>query len=502
MGRSEEQRHVPPVLKAPREAAPLAALAALVAGALPFALGTTAWPEIVTPAWFVTQGLRLYDRIFFPHTPLLILLTAAGGALFGFTATVLRAIPALALAGTAALLVLGARPHGSSRRGPIAGLLLGVPLLALLTVYTEGPALWPEPFLAPFLLVGVLLLERHERSGSSLALAAAGLVFGLAILVKQTSAWAALAALLWLLLWGRRRGVRAAFPFAVAAAFPFAAFVVAWALAFRTLAHVRWTLVLPLFTEHSREIAAPADAAGLHEAVVLFLPFLALALLRRAGSPPRGRSPAAFVALACLGMTWPRWGLLHLAAMTGLAALAGTRAVLLAPAALRRVFGRAASRARLYAAALGTATLVAFLGVGVLGGGPLLVDGLRGPLRYWDDETTRLAAASVRARVPEGGAFLVFGAPTQNLYALTRTLSPGRFYVNPSFWYYLNKEGLDERLVAALRARPGTLILFREPAVDAEAIRRTALYAFVKAGTDAAGPAGEAAWRVVRPAPR
>lgn len=484
-------------MKAPRAALPLAALAALLAGALPFAAGTTAWPEIVTPAWFVTRGYRLYDAIYFPHTPLLILLTAAGGALFGFSAALLRAIPALALAATAALLVVGARPHGSSRRGPLTGLLLGVPLLALLAVYTEGPALWPEPFLVPFFLAGVLLLERHERSGSPRPLAAAGLAFGLAILVKQTSAWAALTALLWLVLRSRRRSTRVATLFAATTALPYAAFAVTWALAFRTLAHLRWTLVLPLFTGHSREIAASADAAGLHEAIVLFLPFPALALLRRPG-PSRTGSPAALVALACLGMAWPRWGLLHLAGMTGLAALAGTRALLVAPAALQHVFGRGASRARLCAVALGTATLVAFLGVGLLGAGSLLVDGLRGPLRYWDDATTRLAAEAVRARVPEGSTFLVFGASTQNLYPLTRTLSPGRFYVNPSFWYYLNKQGLDERLVAALKARPGTLVLFREPAVDVEAVRRTALYAFVKAGTDAAGPAGEAAWRVVR----
>jgi len=34
-----------------RGAVPLAALAALLAGALPFAVGTTAWPEIVAIAF-------------------------------------------------------------------------------------------------------------------------------------------------------------------------------------------------------------------------------------------------------------------------------------------------------------------------------------------------------------------------------------------------------------------------------------------------------------------
>jgi hypothetical protein len=487
-------------LRASRATLPLAALAAVLAGALPFAAGTTAWPEIVTPAWFVTQGYRLYDAIYFPHTPLLILLTAAGGALFGFSAAVLRAIPALALAATAALLVLGARPHGSSRRGPLAGLLLGVPLLALLTVYAEGPALWPEPFLAPFLLAGVLLLERHERTRSPRALAAAGLVFGLAILVKQTSAWAALAALLWLVLRSRRRGLRVATLFAAATALPYAAFAATWALAFRTLAHIRWTLVYPVFSGMSRQIAVPLTGADVHEALVLVLPFAALALAAEVPRVRTVRSPLVAVALGAIGMAWPRPGLLHLAALAGLAALAAARTALVlsaAPRGLRR--GRGSVRLLTFAGSV--ALLAVTCGVATLGAGPLLLDRLGGPLHYWDDAETRGEAAAVLLRVPAGGEFLVFGG-RQTLYPIAQTRMPGGFYVNPSFWYCLNRDRGDERLVAALRARPGTLVLFREPTVDAEAIRRTALYAFVKAGTDAAGPAGEAEWRVVRRAPR
>lgn len=483
-------------MNSPRAAGAFAAGAALFAGALPFLVSVAAWPEIVTPAWFVARGLRLYDQILFPHTPALILLTALAGGLFGFQAAVLRALPAVALAGAAALIVVGTRPHRTSRAGLLAGLFAGLPLLLLFSVYTEGPALWPEPFLAPFLLAAVLLLERHERTGTPRDVALAGLVFGAAILVKQTSAWAALGAFAWLL--SRRACGRDLALFAGAVASPYAVFALAWAAWFRTLAHLRWTLVLPLFSGHSREIATQPDAADLHEAIVLFLPFPALALLRHAGRTARLRSPTAFVALACLGMAWPRWGLLHLAAMTGLAALAGARAILVAPAALRRTLARTAPRVRQYAAVLGMATLVAFLGVALFGAGPLLVDALGGPLRFWDDETTRLTAADVHAHVPAGGELLVFGG-RQTLYPITGTLAPGRLYVNPSFWYYLNKDRLDERVVAALRERPGLLILFREPTSDEEPLRRTALYAFVTTQTDVVANAVErGSWRVVR----
>jgi hypothetical protein len=478
-----------------RAAAPIAALAALLAGALPFVVSVTAWPEIVTPAWFVTRGVRLYDGILFPHTPLLILLTAAAGALFGFTANVLRAIPALALAAAAALIVTGARPHRVSRAGLFAGLFAGLPLLALLCVYTEGPALWPEPFLAPFFLAGVLLLERHERTGGSRARIGAGLVFGLAILVKQTAAWPFAAALLWLAVRSRRGSLRGVAAFTAAGVLPYAFFALAWALAFRTLAHLRWTLFYPVFSGHAKEIAAPPSVADLHEALVLALPLAALLLAGRAGRTARLRSPLSLVALAAAGMAWPRFGLLHLAGAAGLVVLASCRATLFLGAIARRARALRGRKA-LVEAALSLCALATVFGVAAFGAGPLLVDAVGGPVFFWDDSTTRALAASVRARVPPGGEVFVFGAH-QTLYPLTGTRAPGGFYVNPAFWYYLKRDHSDQRLVDALAASPGLPILFREPIADAERIRETAVYAFVKEKTRPAGNAGDAEWRLV-----
>lgn len=486
-------------MRGARAAAPIAALAALLAGALPFVVSVTAWPEIVTPAWFVTRGIRLYDGILFPHTPLLILLTAAAGALFGFTANVLRAIPALSLAAAGALLVLGTRPHRRARSGPLAALAVGVPVLALLTVYAEGPAIWPEPFLAPLLLAGVLLLERHDRTGALRDVAAAGLVFGAGILVKQTSAWAALAALLWVALRGRRR---AALLFGGAAALPYLGFALSWALAFRTTRHLAWTLIYPVFSGMSREIAVRLTGADVHEALVLFVPFAALGLSASALQARRPHSPSSplmAVAAGAIGMAWPRPGLLHLAALTGLGALAAARLALVLPAIFRRLRKSRGGLLRLLTVAGGAAAFAVFLGVAALGAGPLLLDRVGGPVFHWDDSATRAAAAHVRSRVPAGGMLLVHGSP-QNLYPLTGTHAPGGFYVNPSFWYCLRRDRGDERLVDALAASPGLPILFREPIADAERIRATAVYAFVKERTRPAGKAGDAEWRVV-PAP-
>lgn len=482
-------------MKAPRAAAPLAALAALGAGALPFFVSVTAWPEIVTPAWFVTQGLALYDQILFPHTPGLILLTALAGRSFGFEAAVLRALPALSLAAAAALLVGGTRPHRVSGTGALAGFLAGLPLLVLLCVYTDGPALWPEPFLAPFFLAGVLLLERHERTGATGLLLAAGTVFGLAILVKQTAAWPLAAAFLWLAVRSRRRRARAAAAFAAAAAAPYLAFAAGWAIAFRTLAHLRWTLVYPVFSGLSREIATPLTAAGAHETLVLALPLAAFVLAGTALGPRgRLRSPLVVVAAATAGMAWPRFGLLHLAGSIGLLALAAARGILL----IRRAGLRARRRARpgaLAALALSGASQAVVFGVAVLGAGALLADAARGPVFFWDDSATRALAESVRARVPPGGELFVFDSH-QGLYPLTRTRAPGELYVNPQFWYCLARDRGDDRLVAALAARPGLPVLFREPLADVAAVRATRTYAFLASATTPDGPApGASAWR-------
>ena len=187
-------------------------------------------------------------------------------------------------------------------------------------------------------------------------------------------------------------------------------------------------------------------------------------------------------------MAWPRWGLLHLAAAGGLLVLAALRGMLLLPVLLRRLSRKGASRRRELLAAAGTGLLLTNLGVAVLGAGPFLLDAAGGPARYWDDETTRESAVTAARRTRPGGLLFVFEARYETLYPLTRTTTPGGFYVNPAFWYYLNKDGLDARLVASLRARPDVPILFREPpgGPDGDALRATATYRFLKDETEEA----------------
>lgn len=459
-----------------------ALLAAGVAFAFPFAVGVVAWPEVVTPAYFVTRGSLLYRDVFFPHTPLLILLTAAGGSVFGFGAALLRAIPALSLAATALLVVAGTRPLARSS-GAWSGLLLGTPLVLLLSVYHEGPALWPDPFMAPLVLGAGLLLERFERGGSERSLAAAGLLLGLAVLVKQTSAWIPLAAAAWLALASRRRGLRPLLHLLLSVALPYLVFTFAWGAAFGTLSHVRWTLLVPIRMGLARDNRDPYDLSDIHEALAPFLGIVALALARWAlPARTRLRSAVPWLALGCLGMGYPRADLLHISASLGLNALLLSRTPLVLALLLRRGRRRSPRPVRTVAFALGGAALASSAGVLVLGGGALALDRVGGPVRYWDDGVTLASERVLRKRVKEGDRLLLYCFPYDTLYARTGTLTPDGLYVNTFLWDCINKEGADAKVASSLARAAGTPVLFREPALPE--LRRTAIYRFVTTRTD------------------
>jgi len=476
-----------------------AVLAAGLAGSSAAVLGVTAWPEIVTPAYFVSRGLVLYRDVFFPHAPLLILATAFLGWMAGFSAGLFRLVVGVAIGATAGLLVADAGLRRSRGTAALA-CLAAPPLLVAWVVYTEGPALWPDPVLAPLLLLAALLLERFERRGHRRDLILGFLVLGTAILVKQTSAWAGLAALLWLLVRSRRRDGRNVVLCALLLAAPYGAFGLLWGLAFRTTTHLYWTLVVPLVYGATGEVATPPDLATVHEALVLFLGLAALALLARVlPAGRRLRSPVGWVALGAAAMAWPRADLLHLAGLAGLVTLTLLRGGALAAFLARRLRRRSASRVRIVSFAAGTALIATALGVAFLGAGPLALDQAGRRVYYWDDDRTVREAQDARGHVPADGELLLYGVRNENLYPILGARFPGGLYVNTGFWYCLDKRGADERVVEALRARPGLPVFFQEPAPEAVQARRTALYRYVVSHTVVDEVVdGRASWRRVR----
>jgi hypothetical protein len=445
-------------------------------------------------AWHVARGSRLYETVIELYTPALIYLTAGLGRLTGFGPALFRALAGLPLALCALLVVHSAR--GARERWLRA--LVGAPLLVLWSVYLEGPSLSPDLCVAPFLLAAGLSLRWFERTGRERGLDVAGLLLGAAILVKQTSAWALLAGVAWCLISSRRRSVRRASRLFVAGSAPYAAFVLLWSLATGTTAALRWTLLVHLrgpaaVVGHRPDLPLLAEAI----APALALPaawLLARGLVRR---PPT--SPLAWLAAGAALMAFPRWGLLHLSGAIGLVvvlSLDGLRALRVTLS--RRL--RRTSRRSLVWSACGAGLLLTHLGVAALGAGPLALGAWGGGVRYWDD--SRLAALSreVSRRVPAGGAFLNYFATWDTIYPATGTTAPGGLYVNASFWFFLDKDDLDARVVRALAGRPGSLILYTEPyGAWAGRARSTRLYRFLVDETDVVARVDDrTVWRAVR----
>lgn len=449
----------------------LALAGAVVAAGVPFLVTVKAWPEIVVPAYFMSRGGVLYETIFFPHTPLLISVLAAAGGLLGFSGMLFRSVVAVAMASTAILVVLGIE----RRRGFSAAAAAGVLLSILWLSYMDGLAVWPDPLLAPVVLAAALLLERYERLDSASDLRAAGLLLGIAILVKQTSAWIALASLLWML-W-RRKSLRAIGALVLTVALPYVAFAVLWAVAYRTTSHITWTLILPIFSPMGREIRSSPTPDDVHESLAPFLALLALFLLEH-GLKSRRRSPMAFLAVGTVGMAWPRVGLLHLSASAGVVSVLAARSLLAAREFFERGRREKFSMSRLVASAGGVSLLVIALGVAVLGGGSLLADGWGGRVFYWDDAYTTDLLGQVREHLTPDRRIYLFNVPRDNLYARANALTPDGLYVNSSFWYCLDRDRVDERVTNGLRGFPGWILYQDVPETSTE-LKKTALYRFL-----------------------
>lgn len=477
----------------------LGVAAAAVAFSAAFVLEVVAWPEMVASAWHVARGAALYESVIEPYTPVLILLTAGIGRFAGFGPALFRALAGLPLAACALLVVLSAR----GRRAQWTGALLGPPLLVLWSVYFEGPALWPDPFLAPLLLAAGLQLRRFERTGSECAADFAGLLLGIAILVKQTSAWALLAGALWCLVSSRRRSWRRAARLFLAGCAPYATFAVLWAIAGRTSAHVRWTLLVPL-RSHAAAMGRRPDLPDLVEAIGPALAIPAVWLIVRGLSRRRPEtSPLAWIAAGAALMVVPRWGLLHLSGATGLLVVLSLDGLRAARAVFSQRFRRAPRESLLYAV-VGVALLFMHLGVAAFGAGPLARDAWGKGVRYWDDARLRVMSREVARRFPDGGTFLNYFAASDNIYPLTHSVAPGGLYVNPAFWFFLNKDDLDGRLAEILARHPETPILFAEPDGEwASPARKTRLYRFLSERTVPVKRIDDrTSWRTVRPAPR
>jgi hypothetical protein len=474
----------------------IAAAAAFLSALPAYVLAVIAWPEIVNAGYLMVHGWRLYDSILMEKTPGQLVLVACLGKAMGFNAAMIRTAIALPLAACGAVVAFGLGRRRGWMRIDLASLAVGLALLSLMTVVCEGPCLWQEPLAAPFVGAAVLGLEAFERRGGDRTLILSGISLGSAILIKQTAAWALVGALVWLLVASQRRSLRSVATLALAGAFPYLAFAAGWGLAYGTMAHIRWTLTIPLFSSYAREASSFPAWGDLLEPLTLFLSVVALSVLRFLLPAVLIASPLPWVAGALAMMALPRWGNFHFGAVPVLAALAAGRGIQLLRLVLRRSRRRRWSPRPLLLLGAAGGLLVMQAIVVLADIGPVALDHVGGPALWWDDEPTQSVVRVVRQRMRSGERFFNFLAGPESVYALTGTLPSASPHFSVGISWILDRDDLDRRLVEGLSRARGSLVLFREPDTAQEGIRRSALYRFLSSHSEDVGRAGSVgSWR-------
>jgi len=174
-------------------------------------------PSFIEPAWHtdegtfagvaegIVRGRSLYAEAWESKPPLFLYLYAGIFKLFGVGVLQLRLAASIAaLSAQFAMFLLGGQVIGW-RRSLVASLLLGV---MLAVPFWEGNLALSEIFSIPLAAAGVLILVLSGRSQGEVTLRAcfgAGVLFGLAALIRQPAALALPAVAIWLWLEGALR---------------------------------------------------------------------------------------------------------------------------------------------------------------------------------------------------------------------------------------------------------------------------------------------------------
>jgi len=399
------------------------ALAALGAHlALALTLRVTVWPEVTTPGYLWSRGLLLYRDIKFPHTPGTMGTLALAFLLFGVHTWVVRAY---ALAGPLVAHCFVLR-HGRSFSLPIRALVSAFFLVTFFV--SDGNAVWPTVVLSALAIPIATALGRER-------FALAGLLIGMAILFKQTTAYLLLLALAVLL--ARKRFREAAILF-LAGSLPYALAVVAFGLLGAAPEMLRWTIVVP-FTILPPVVVFKPGFFTLMMLLAGFVPTALEAFLERKGEYETSAGWLLVVAAVFAAICYPRFDMLQTVASVPPLAIGTAR--------LLRRSGR-----WLPAAAFAFVTaLTVSRGAVLMGGG-----WFDGKALFWNEDPAFNELVTRLRRLPPDTPLhsMLWG----NLLPRTGLLPPGRLYVHPWFDWLFPVDRIGERIEQAA-ARPGTVVV-------------------------------------------
>ncbi len=448
-------------------AAPAAVLAALgitlvQAWAYAFRLELSLGPRVVLQPWLIQRGFTMYEQLVDLHSPLMPLALAALRPLVP-DGLRLAKLALVALLSLSTLLTFAAAWRTAGRRplGPAVGLWAAFFFVCFSRPFGFSK-LWHESFLAPLYAL-LLLLPPPARASAApearrepavwVRLALAGLVCGVALLIKQHALFVLGAYVLWTALaagsWRAALG-RCAVLLGVAA-LPGVAFVVCqWVRAGSLASTLYWVVLFSLsgsYREQSVQ-APPLAAFKLVAQAGVLLPAAAVALFdavrqrRAAAAGERAWAPIAwgFALLAAATVTaYPRFEMFHLQPVVPLMAYLSALALVYA--------WRAWRQARLFVIAVAVGATLLCTGSVV---GPLQI-ALDSSQLQTIVEYSNLAplADEVRARIGPRDSVYVYpdDEATSNLYYMLQREPPG-YWVFHYSWFMT--EAVQGRIVAAL----------------------------------------------------
>ncbi len=142
----------------------------------------TAWPEMLTYPWLVTNGFRYYGDIVQPYLPLLTFMLKVWYSLFGLSTESLKVITwFVILISDVFIYKIAVKLYDRKKA------LISLFTFICLQIYFEGNGLWFELGSLPFILGAVYLLLINQKSQKTKLILFAGSLIGLAGLIKQTN---------------------------------------------------------------------------------------------------------------------------------------------------------------------------------------------------------------------------------------------------------------------------------------------------------------------------
>jgi hypothetical protein len=396
-------------------------------------LRVVAWPEVTTPGYLWSRGLEMYRDIKREHTPGATGLLAIAFLAFGVRGITLQLF---ALAGPLAAhvaILRQTRPFSPAVRALASAFFLAIFYAA------DGNAVWPTVLMAALAIPIASALSRGRP-------VRAGLLLGLAILLKQTAAYALVLAAIALLARRRPRDAAALF---LAGSLPYLASLALFAAAGAGADMLRWTLVVPFTVPVP--VARFHPSVGTLAAVVLpFLPLAAAAARERPGEFPIASRDLLLVAAGLTLICFPRFDMLQTVA--GIPPLAVGAARLMS-----RVPHRTAVWVRAFVATMAVSRAAVLASGGTFDG----------KILFWNEEPAFNALIDRLRAMPPAPVHSELWA---NVLPRAGRLPAGRVWVHPWFGWFFAVDRVGARIAEA-SARPGTILVgFRGPHPGATAV--------------------------------